>query len=142
MTAAVRALINGFMIPYINVHLLTGSYFEHNSASRKVFERNGFVLWKIVKDAFELQECKTGVQGKKIRGAFMRWTRSPRFCSSGSRVVGFVFDGSEESVEEMTPEVWFILFERKPFDIMLKIAVTNFMGCLPGKQARKTRVTP
>jgi len=77
MTAAVGALINDFMIPYMNVDFIAGSYFDHNSASRKVFERNGFVFWKTVEEAFELQESKTGVKGKKVGAGFMRWTRNP-----------------------------------------------------------------
>lgn len=77
MPATIRALIHDFMIPYMNAHIITGSYFQHNAGSRKVFEKNGFVFEGVIPDCFELPESKTGVKGKKASVGFMRWTRSP-----------------------------------------------------------------
>jgi RimJ/RimL family protein N-acetyltransferase len=77
MPATIRALIHDFMIPYMNAHVITGSYFQHNAGSRKVFEKNGFVFEGVILDCFELPESKTGVKGKKASVGFMRWTRSP-----------------------------------------------------------------
>ena len=77
MPATIRALIHEFMVPFMNAHVITGCYFEHNAGSRKVFEKNGFVFEKVIPDCFELPESKTGVKGKKIGIGFMRWTRTP-----------------------------------------------------------------
>lgn len=77
MSGVIGALINEFMIPYMNAHIITGSYFEHNGGSRKVFEKNGFVLEKLIPDCYELPESKTGVKGKKVGVGIMRWTRTP-----------------------------------------------------------------
>jgi RimJ/RimL family protein N-acetyltransferase len=75
MPATLRTLINEFMIPYMNVHVLTGDFFEHNSASKRVFEKTGFELWQTASEVHELPESKTGVKGKKISLGVMRWTR-------------------------------------------------------------------
>jgi RimJ/RimL family protein N-acetyltransferase len=75
MSAALRVLLNEFMIPYMNAHIITGSYFEHNIASRKVFEKNGFVFQELIPDYLELPESKTGVKGTKVGMGFLKWTR-------------------------------------------------------------------
>ena len=61
------------MIPYMNVYQLTGAYFEHNGASRRVFEKNGFVFEKTVSDVVELAEAKTRIKGRKVGLGIMRW---------------------------------------------------------------------
>jgi GNAT superfamily N-acetyltransferase len=76
MSAAMNALVHDFLVPYMNAHLITGSYFEYNSGSRKVFEKNGFVFQEIVPDFYELPESKAGTNGKKIGVGFMKWTRN------------------------------------------------------------------
>jgi RimJ/RimL family protein N-acetyltransferase len=76
MSAAMHAIINHFLIPYMNAHLITGSFFDYNPGSRKVFEKNGFVFQEIVPDSYELPESKTGVKGKRIGVGYMRWTRT------------------------------------------------------------------
>jgi RimJ/RimL family protein N-acetyltransferase len=68
-------MIEKFLIPYMNVHLLFGSFFDHNIASKRVFEKNGFVFEGITPDAFELAESKTGVKGKRVGLGMMRWER-------------------------------------------------------------------
>ncbi|KAE9365741.1 hypothetical protein N431DRAFT_429975 [Stipitochalara longipes BDJ] len=76
MKAAIGTIMTEVLVPYMNAHLITVSYFDHNAASRKVLEKHGFVLDKIEPDYFELPESKTGVKGKKIGVGFMKWTRT------------------------------------------------------------------
>jgi len=45
MPAVLKTLINHFVVPYINAHIITGSYLGHNAASKRVFEKNGFKIW-------------------------------------------------------------------------------------------------
>lgn len=75
MPAALRTLIDSFYIPYMNVHILTGAYYDTNVASKRVFEKVGFVFDKVVPDAIELAESKTGVKGKRVGLGVMRWKR-------------------------------------------------------------------
>jgi RimJ/RimL family protein N-acetyltransferase len=76
MSAAIDAIINKFLVPYMNAHLITGSFFDYNLASRKVFEKNGFMFQEMIPDSYELLESKTGVKGKRIGVGYMRWTRT------------------------------------------------------------------
>lgn len=48
MTAALRTLISEWMIPRMGAHLIRAEAFKGNAGSRKVFEKNGFTLEKIV----------------------------------------------------------------------------------------------
>lgn len=48
MTAALRTLISEWMIPRMGAHLIRAEAFKGNAGSRKVFEKNGFILEKIV----------------------------------------------------------------------------------------------
>jgi len=73
MPAVLQVLLDTFLIPYMNVHHITGAYFEHNRASRRVFEKTGFVLEKVVPEAIELPETKTGVKGQKVGVGIMGW---------------------------------------------------------------------
>ncbi len=72
MSAATNAIVHDFLVPYMNAHLITGSYFECNSGSRKVFEKNGFVFQEFVPDFYELLESKTGMNGKRVGVGFMK----------------------------------------------------------------------
>jgi RimJ/RimL family protein N-acetyltransferase len=76
MSVALNTLLHDFCVPYMNAHLVTVSYFEHNPASRKVLERNGFVFDQMKPDFFELPETKTGVKGKKVGIGFVKWIRT------------------------------------------------------------------
>jgi len=75
MPTALRTLIDSFYIPYLNVHILYGAFYETNLASKRVFEKVGFVFEKMVPGAVELKEERTGVKGKKMGLGVMKWTR-------------------------------------------------------------------
>jgi len=75
MAVVLRTLRDEFMVPYMNVWDFQGSYLEHNQASRRVFEKCGFVFDRLVKDVVELSEAKTGVKGKMCGMGYMTWTR-------------------------------------------------------------------
>jgi len=70
-------LIKEYLVPFMNVHHMTVLYFDHNHASVRVLEKNGFVLNKVVPDAFELPESKTGIKGRKFGVGYHIWTRTP-----------------------------------------------------------------
>ncbi|KAF4626171.1 hypothetical protein G7Y89_g11990 [Cudoniella acicularis] len=74
--AAVRPLINVFLVPHMNVHIMTAALFEENIASRKVLEKCGFLFEELVADAIELPESKTGVEEKNVGIGRMRWDRN------------------------------------------------------------------
>ncbi len=46
---------------------------EHNDASRRVFEKCGFVFEKMVSDMIEMPESKIGEKVRKVGLGIMRW---------------------------------------------------------------------
>lgn len=72
MTSALRTLLQKFAIPDLNVHKMRVTYFGHNIASRRVFEKNGFIYRDTVPNAVTLSESKGG--GKMDLGV-LTWTR-------------------------------------------------------------------
>lgn len=76
MTSVIGTLTEQWLIPYMNVHHLTASYLEHNVASRRVFEKNGWTFVKFEHDHVELSEAVSGVKGKKFGMGVMSWDRA------------------------------------------------------------------
>lgn len=78
MPTALRTLMTEILIPYMNVHTLFGTYFGHNAASKRVFEKCGFTFVTMVPDAITVNEAKIGgVKGRKVGLGVMRWEREP-----------------------------------------------------------------
>lgn len=75
MPIVLKTVIDSFFVPYFNGHHLTGSFFEHNGASKRVFEKCGFVFDKFVPEAIELAKSKTGVKGKRAGLGRMKWEK-------------------------------------------------------------------
>jgi RimJ/RimL family protein N-acetyltransferase len=75
MTAVLETLTKEWLVPYMNVHHMSGSYLEHNGASRRVFEKCGWTFVKFEPDRIELPEVMTGVKGKKFGMGVMRWDK-------------------------------------------------------------------
>ncbi|KAL9618610.1 MAG: hypothetical protein Q9160_006721 [Pyrenula sp. 1 TL-2023] len=75
MPAVVRTLLDDFLNPHMNVHHMMCDYLEHNTASRRVFEKVGFSLVGVYPDVIELSEVKTGVKGKKVGLGVLEWKR-------------------------------------------------------------------
>lgn len=75
MTAVLRTLLDAFFVEYMNIHHLTGSYLEHNTGSKRVLEKCGFVFDSVLRDAVEVQETKTGVKWKRVSVCNMKWRR-------------------------------------------------------------------
>ena len=73
MTSALRTLLDKFAIPDLHVHEIIGTNFGHNIASRRVFEKNGFIYRNTVPNAATLSESKGG--GKMDLGV-LTWTRT------------------------------------------------------------------
>ncbi|ETI21822.1 hypothetical protein G647_05891 [Cladophialophora carrionii CBS 160.54] len=77
MPAALRSLMAEIVVPYMNAHTVHGGYFEHNLASRRVFEKNGFSFETFVPDAFTVNPAKlNGLEGKKVGIGLMKWERN------------------------------------------------------------------
>lgn len=77
MSAVVHTVLHAFMVPYMNAHRLTCAFFEHNVASRRVFEKNGFTLIGWYPEIVEMSENKTGVKGKKVGLGVLEWEKEP-----------------------------------------------------------------
>ncbi|KAF8849415.1 hypothetical protein BDZ45DRAFT_663248 [Acephala macrosclerotiorum] len=75
MPAVIRTLINEFLVPYMNVHIMTKAYIKHNEASRKVLKKNGFVFESFVPDCVKMPEAKTGVKGTTIGLGRTKWEK-------------------------------------------------------------------
>lgn len=75
MPTALQTLRETLYIPYMNLHILSGSFYETNLASRKVFEKTGFEFDCLIPDALELNEKKTGVKGLMMGTGIMVWKR-------------------------------------------------------------------
>lgn len=79
MPTVLASLIERVLIPYMNVHRLIGSYFEHNVASRRVFEKCGFQFLAFVPKAVTLPEVKfkaSGFKDREIALGVMEWQRN------------------------------------------------------------------
>lgn len=59
MTAVIRVLVE-WAAENMNAHKISVVTHEENIGSRRVFEKNGFVFQKLVKDAVTIQESKGG----------------------------------------------------------------------------------
>jgi RimJ/RimL family protein N-acetyltransferase len=75
MTAVLATLVEKWLIPYMNVHHMSGGYLDHNIASGRVFEKNGWVFDRFLPDYIELPEIMTGVKGKKFGVMVMKSDR-------------------------------------------------------------------
>jgi hypothetical protein len=75
MTVALATLMEKCLIPYMNVHHMSGGYLDHNIASGKIFEKNGWVFDRFLPDYMELSEIMTGVKGKIFGVMVMKWDR-------------------------------------------------------------------
>lgn len=75
MSAVLGTLMEKWLIPYMNVHHMSGSYMAHNVASKRVFEKNGWTFDRLEPDYVELPESMTGVKGKKFGVVVMKWDR-------------------------------------------------------------------
>jgi len=76
MTAVLGTLTEKWLIPYMNVHHMSGSYLDYNIACKRVFEKNGWVFDKFEPDRIELPESMTGVKGRKFGMGVMKWDRA------------------------------------------------------------------
>lgn len=72
---ALRLSMEKFFVPYMNAHHITGTFFDHNAASKRVFEKNGFEFVSMTPDAFEIAESKVGIKGKRVGLGMMKWER-------------------------------------------------------------------
>lgn len=71
MSAAVKVALD-FSMQYFNLHIAEVTYFAENRASRRVFEKNGFVDTGIVPKGMTMSESKGG----KVHDlGTMRWER-------------------------------------------------------------------
>jgi RimJ/RimL family protein N-acetyltransferase len=78
MPAVLRTLMAEIIVPYMNAHTVHGAYFEHNLASRRVFEKNGFSFETLAPDAIPINPAKlNGVEGKNVGIGVMKWERRP-----------------------------------------------------------------
>jgi RimJ/RimL family protein N-acetyltransferase len=75
MTAVVKTLIEQWLIPSMGATNITVSSFEGNHGSVRVFEKNGFVLEKIVDYWKPLAEYKGEGDTGVIRLNILRWRR-------------------------------------------------------------------
>jgi RimJ/RimL family protein N-acetyltransferase len=78
MPAVLSTLMAEIIVPYMNAHTVHGGYFEHNLASRRVFEKNGFSFETLAPDAIPINPAKlNGVEGKNVGIGVMKWERRP-----------------------------------------------------------------
>lgn len=74
MPVVLRTLRDRILVPYLNVHVMVGTYFDGNAASKRVFEKCGFSSEGMVEECIWVPESK--VPGGKMTGmGVMRWTR-------------------------------------------------------------------
>jgi len=60
MSLAIKTLIHEWLIPKMGIKKMSVVTYDKNIGSARVFERNGFVLEKIVPDARQISEVKGG----------------------------------------------------------------------------------
>ncbi|KEF51147.1 uncharacterized protein A1O9_12761 [Exophiala aquamarina CBS 119918] len=65
MSVVLTNLRDQFLVPYMNVHRLIGTYFEHNVPSRRVFEKCGFQFLTFVPKGATLAQSKIDASGLK-----------------------------------------------------------------------------
>lgn len=70
MTAVFKHLLDAWAIPHMNARHIKVEVYKDNIGSRKVFEKNGFVLLKTVDDCIDRAESKGG---GKIGLSFLEW---------------------------------------------------------------------
>jgi RimJ/RimL family protein N-acetyltransferase len=72
MTAVVGMLMKSWGIPRMRMQFVRSSLFEGNTGSQRVFEKNGFVLYKTVQDAMHV--VARGERPEGLRTVhFMQW---------------------------------------------------------------------
>ncbi|EXJ71447.1 uncharacterized protein A1O5_05255 [Cladophialophora psammophila CBS 110553] len=77
MPAALQKLMAEIIIPHMNAHTVVGTHFEHNLASRKVFEKCGFSFETLVPNAVTINPAKIGgVEGQKVGVGVLKWQRN------------------------------------------------------------------
>lgn len=69
MSAAIKAIMD-FAVRYMNAHVFQIHYSAENRASRRVFEKNGFVDFDFVPDAWTMPKSKGG---DTVSWGVMRW---------------------------------------------------------------------
>jgi RimJ/RimL family protein N-acetyltransferase len=74
MTVAVRAIIEDYAVPYMNARRILTRVFEDNIASRRVFEKNGFVFQGLGPELLRMPESRGGKKGFLCA---MTWERKP-----------------------------------------------------------------
>ncbi|KIX08067.1 uncharacterized protein Z518_02722 [Rhinocladiella mackenziei CBS 650.93] len=76
MPAVLQTLMHRLFVPYMNAKTIRATYFEYNSASRRVFEKCGFHFLMFVPDAITLSKTKTGDHTpRKLGLGVMEWTQ-------------------------------------------------------------------
>ncbi|KAF7911138.1 uncharacterized protein EAF01_002646 [Botrytis porri] len=107
MPVVLQTLISEFFIPYMNLNFLTGEYLEFNKASKRVFEKCGFVDEGITDGVEAVHEGKWGALGAllenlKINGDDEIWEKAQREgWLRGEKVgVGSLRWGREGGVKE------------------------------------------
>lgn len=70
MPAALGTLIREWAIPRMHVKTIYGLAFKDNSASVRVFEKNGFKMFDTVEDCVEISPSKGG---GKVGLHFLEW---------------------------------------------------------------------
>ncbi|QSZ37580.1 hypothetical protein DSL72_008678 [Monilinia vaccinii-corymbosi] len=88
MPAILQTLLSDFAMPYMNMHTLIGEYLEYNVASRRVFEKCGFVFEGVTEGVEVIGEGKVralrefleregrgeeGVRGRVGKGVERDW---------------------------------------------------------------------
>jgi RimJ/RimL family protein N-acetyltransferase len=78
MPIVLTTLTDQVLVPYMNIHRLIGTYFEHNTPSRRVFEKCGFQFLTSMPKAIILPELKakaSGLKDREIGIGVMQWER-------------------------------------------------------------------
>ncbi|KAJ9607653.1 hypothetical protein H2200_007731 [Cladophialophora chaetospira] len=72
---AVLQTVMAEILPKHNAHTVHGSFFDHNTSSRKVFEKCGFSFQEVVPDAVIINPAKTNGIEKKVGTGRTKWER-------------------------------------------------------------------
>lgn len=75
MPAVLQALMADLILPHMNAYTVHGNYLEHNTPSRKVFEKCGFVFEDLVPEAVALNPTKLNGVQKKLGTGRTVWQR-------------------------------------------------------------------
>jgi len=79
MPVVLMTLRDQVLVPYMNVHRLLGTYFEHNAPSRRVFEKAGFQFLTFVPKGAKLAQSKvdaSGIKNGDMGIGIMQWKRT------------------------------------------------------------------